>query len=497
MKQHVGILITVLVGAFSNINCGGTDATKGDKGDQGLQGEKGDKGDQGDRGEKGDFGGPPGPPGSKGDKGDPGVTPSIQAITPFKVFLARKVQVTLSAEGTNWATSPTVNFGDKVVVDKVTVVSPTALVVDLTIGKDASLGARDVTASNGATTLTYKGGFFVEPPLSVVNVDGDATQGSVFFLDLYTKDTTTPFLRSISFSPIADITINQQSMVGGSFMRSRFIVDVFASTGSKNITLTQGTGANQVEFSDPNAFSIAARTATALTDGTPATGTLSKPFESKLFSFTPTSASSIVRFEAKSTAGIPTLYLLPSSGKFVDLLGMLGGGGGPISSDSPSSLLYISDAAKSPFYAVYFDESGRVNEYKVTASQIAATVATPLSTATNKANAQDVGSLPFVLQGAKLTSSATQQWLKFNVGPGDRGKRLYIRTSAGDLKTDTTLTLDFPGSSVSSIDTSPGHESWVSSRSGLSNVGDYYVQISAGSQYNTAHQDYQAMILIE
>ena len=92
--------------------------------------------------------GQPGPQGLKGDKGDPGLkgdpgesNPSVSGVSPTSVFLARTIDVTISGNSTAWTDKVTIDFGDKIDVNKVVVASETALVANITVAKDAALGS--------------------------------------------------------------------------------------------------------------------------------------------------------------------------------------------------------------------------------------------------------------------------------------------------------------------------------------------------------------------
>ena len=107
--------------------------------------------------------------GPAGKEGPPGTgTPSVSAVTPPSAFLSRTVDLTIAGSGTSWSSATTVAFADPgVMVNKVTVASPTGLLVNVTIGANATVGATDVTVTDGATKDVYAGAFQIEAPLQV------------------------------------------------------------------------------------------------------------------------------------------------------------------------------------------------------------------------------------------------------------------------------------------------------------------------------------------
>src|SRR5580704_6372405 len=92
-------------------------------GAQGPTGQQGPAGMNGSDGTNGEAG----PPGS----GAP-ATPSVSGITPPQSYLSRTTELTISGYGTNWSSATTVDFGGTdIAVNKITVASPTALVVSI------------------------------------------------------------------------------------------------------------------------------------------------------------------------------------------------------------------------------------------------------------------------------------------------------------------------------------------------------------------------------
>ena len=76
---------------------------------------------------------------------NPTPPPSVGAVTPSSVFLARSSQITIDGAFTTWNSGATVDLGAGVTVGSETLANEQSLVVDLTVSPTASPGPRDVT----------------------------------------------------------------------------------------------------------------------------------------------------------------------------------------------------------------------------------------------------------------------------------------------------------------------------------------------------------------
>ena len=155
----------------------------------------GSSGSQGAQGEPGEAGAPgaPGEAGAPGAGFDGAIPQSISSVTPDRAFLARTMDVTISGYGTNWSSTTKVDFADAgIKVNKITVASPTGLVVNITTDKTAKVALHDVKVTDGANVATYKGAFNVTSPLSL-SWQGNLAQGGNVIGTVKTLDPTTPF----------------------------------------------------------------------------------------------------------------------------------------------------------------------------------------------------------------------------------------------------------------------------------------------------------------
>lgn len=445
-----------------------------------------------------------GAPGPKGDPGPAGTgvagDPSVSAVVPNKAFLARTVDVTISGFGTKWDEATKVDFGPGVTVDKVTVASPTALVASITIDKAANAGTRDVTVDAGGAKVIYKGAFRVDSPLSLV-LKGQVAQGSIVIGTAQGKDLSTPFdttsqggglfgppeFTGVKVSDIGGATplVSNVSLYSVDFS---FTVDVTAAPGVKPFSLVSGAeGAPKVDFPYPEGIDIKPRQPTVLTAGTPVQGSIAKPFDSVLYQITPSAGLNLVELRTQTSTpnARPSLVVLPKSGKFSDLV-----------SNGASNLL-VSTAAD-PYFVILWDGTGTAG-YQATVGAVV-TPATGAAEAANNdtcATGQVATSLPFVLQGATLSSDTDEDWIRVTIGAGDANKKLRIRTLGGDPKTDTVVQLFQSDGTTSVAGPSNDQDYHENLLSPALAAGTYCVKISASPSFVATANAYQAVLRLE
>lgn len=380
--------------------------------------------------------GDPGPVGPKGDEG-PSSDPSINAVVPNKVFLARMVDVTVSGFNTNWTEATKIDFGEGIIVVKQTIASPTAIVATIEVGPDAALGARDVNVTDADGTRTYKGAFKIESPLEL-NLMGTVAQGSIIVTKARQLDLSTPFDTTSTgdgfFEPFVYTNLSTAGSMGiNSTVEAvdlysadlLVLVDVDAPAGPGDLTLHSGPLGDTLASPAPGAINIEARTAEAIPEGGSIKGNIDKPLGTLLYSFTP-SGPGLYKITASATSAdaIPNLAVLPKSGKFAEALDVSG---------APSILATNTD----PFYFVYWDNSGTSNYIATVKS--AKVVTADVDPNNTCAMAQPAGALPANIKNLFLSSIDDVDWVSFDVMAGDEGKVVRAKTIAGDAKTDTIL----------------------------------------------------------
>jgi len=419
--RHVGIAF-LLAAALALAGC---------KGDRGLTGDTGPEGPTGATGATGVTGAT----GATGPTGTFEGGSSINGVFPASVFTGRDHSVTISGFNTLWASTDTslqVQFCGGVTVDaqNIVVASPTSLVVPITVAATASLGACDVSVTTSAGTLTYSGGFMLESPIAVTGYMGDLVQGSVAFVYVQNLDFANPFEATqddagdypfIAFDAMPGVYA-AASDVQPYTMLVQLLIDVTAPAANKTLAISSGVTGFEVPFNLPAAFPIAGRSPTTLLANTPATGTVSAAFESKLFVYTPPAGDHQVTFRASAAdpLALPGFILLPSSGSFADAVTF---------TDS----LHFWTAGTDPFYLVYLDSSG----YDSYDFEVAVDAE---SESDNDACATAVSlSVPSITNDLAFTSNSDVDWFTVQTGANDAGKVLWVWTTPGDADTDTIV----------------------------------------------------------
>lgn len=214
--------------------------------------------------------------------GGDGTDPTVSGVFPSSAFMGRQMRVEISGDATEW-TAPTVSFGDGVTVGAVTVASPTALFVDVTVAPDAAPGLRTITVTDG-DALTLNSAFDISSPIAV-KLTGTIAQGSVAIIDIKNKDVANPFdtttIGDGFFTPIQFVGIEPAGPAGVNFgindvqafsMSALVYMDVDAAPGA--FSFKSGlTAEEQISFTGAT-IDVAPRSATPITAGTPAMGSV-------------------------------------------------------------------------------------------------------------------------------------------------------------------------------------------------------------------------------
>lgn len=442
--------------------------------------------------------GPAGPAGPAG----PGGNPSVNAVVPSSAFLGGSESVTISGFATSWTDAAKLDFGTGVTVDSMQVASPTAIVAHLSVAFDATPGARDVTVTDGGSTLTYKGAFSIDPP-TALDVQGTLAQGSVVMAKITDLDFTRPFDATTAgdglFTPITypNLEISTEPGVGSQLQSAQafsistlLLIDLDQPAGKTKLDVLSGpVGGTRQSFPNPTALDVAARTPQALALGQDTTVNLKDPYASEIYSVTPP-ASGLNVLEltttTTNTSANPQALLLPASGHFGEMLGM-----------GQDVFLVSSSAAK--LNAVVWDNSG-TSGYAATlrADATAATGANEAEPNDTPAQAQSATSLPFVLTNASLSSGTDEDWIVLNATAGDVGKSVRVVTVPGDPQTDTLVEV-FASDGTTSMggpsDDANYHENWLSTP--IASAGKIYVEISASPFFSPSQTKYQAIVRLE
>jgi Bacterial pre-peptidase C-terminal domain/Quinohemoprotein amine dehydrogenase, alpha subunit domain III len=437
--------------------------------------------------------------GPAGKEGPPGTgSPSVSAVTPSSAFLSRTVDLTIAGSGTSWDSSTTVAFAEAgVTVNKVTVASPTGLVVNITIGGTATVGPTDVTVSDGSSKEVYAGAFQIEAPL-VVTVDPPAgvPQGGLANLHVVMLDLTTPFDPNTTTVTLgsSDLLMSEPEPTDYAFDLT-VEADVLAATG----TFDMDVQSDSVDSPAAQSFKIAARQPMTLASTTTATGMISTELDTSLFQYTPASAAQrFVQFTVGSMAGQVSGSVIPKSGKYADAIASnfaIRQGQGTTSTDAlyvvvgDSDGLFGAGPTPADFELVPFDA------LCTAVAQETQTASTNIQTA---ATAQAVTTLPALVNGTlgfgNVDPTMATDFYSFTVPAG--ATKIHVATG-GDPLDDTVLQIfDGTMTSVATSDDLDYQEDLVFP---VQSTGTYYVSVSASNSgaFSAADNTYQLFIATE
>ncbi len=447
--------------------------------------------------------------GTNGEAGPPGsgaANPSVSGITPPQSFLARTTELTISGYGTNWtsASAPTVDFGGTdIAVNKITVASPTALVVSISTSKSATLGPRDVKVTDGTSTETYKGAFQVLSPLAVTFQGNVAQGGNVFanikVLDLSTPLDTTTDATTGAFTNLAVTApkgVTPFVTAAGDYTATvELQIDVDAMTGMGTLDLVSGpAGATtNVDSPAPEALNVAATTPTALVAGTAATGTIAAAFDTNVYSFTPSSAAQTILdfgITTTSTTATPALYLLTDT-KWASFAT------GAVAQTGGGTFSFVTTQT-TPLYGITWDQSGATGPFTLAGvvSTPAASTAAATATDATEATAIPATAFPFVLTSGDLShGSGAGDWVKVKMPAGKTSLRVQ---ATGDTQTDTVVAVTTDGSTTAGTTTDNTETGTIvdATFTGLTAGATYYVTFTEGlsGQFGGSPTDYTGIL---
>ncbi|MDC0749062.1 hypothetical protein [Polyangium mundeleinium] len=437
--------------------------------------------------------GPQGPAGQPGEEG-PSADPSISAVTPGKVFISRRADITISGFNTTWTDAASLDFGPGVTVVDKKIASPTAIVATIEIDASAAIGPRDVNVSEGESKVTYAGAFSLDAPLEVSFL-GTQAQGSILIASAKQRDLSTPFDLTTTgdgfFEPLVytNLAVSSAGGVFGDVADAQLyaaeltvFTDVTAAAGPADVTIASGLPGEEILSPAPGSLQIAARQPTALTPGMNLNGTIDQPFATVLYQYTPTGPGKIIAVEAlaDSPDASPGFAVLPASGKFTDLITF---------EEAPTV-----EVGADPIYFIYWDNTGTSGYgFDLSITEIVPAEVEPNNTC---GEAQAVASLPASLDAFKMADKDDQDWLVIDAVEADVGKVIHVVTSAGEAQTDTVV--EVVGSdcttSLGVSEDSNYHEDFTSDP--IPAPGKYYIKVT-NSTYGYSGALYNLEITLE
>ena len=166
-------------------------------------------------------------------------SPVLTSIAPTSGARFQTLDVVLN--GSNFMSNlTTVSLGNDINVNSVTVTSLTQLTASLTIGPNATLGARDVTVTNpppdgGSSTLT--GAFtVVNPQPQLTNVAPSLGSIGQTLQVVLTGNNFLSGVSSVNFGN--DITINSTTVNSSGQITADITIGLNAATGARNVSVT-------------------------------------------------------------------------------------------------------------------------------------------------------------------------------------------------------------------------------------------------------------------
>jgi hypothetical protein len=419
-------------------------------------------------------------------------------VFPSQGFAGRALRVEISGDATNWTSSTTVSMGSGITVGTISVASPTDLFADITIAPTATLGMTDVTVTDGKSTFTLSQAFEIVAPVELV-VQGSTGQGGLPFFSLVNHDADNPFDRTTDANGNY-VNVMVAGPTGTAFTISavtdlsvtgRAYIDTTAIAGA--VTVTQGTGSAAIT-DGVGQFAVTARSPTALTNGTAATGMITNIGDSQLYSLTGTAAS----LALVTTVTTTDESAQPEGAMFPD--GTWAHAAGLHSLMTGSSIdVVIADSAQYGGYS--FMVTGTT---ETVTSADAGTVGSHASNAT----ALVPGGIPFEQTGGMITTSTYVQEIKLVIDSAHNNQTVELTTDMGsDRLTGTAVDIvDASGKSyLSQYEATPGtgpvdaNDCSLFSCTGYGNdvisdalpTGTYFIKIEASPTYWTsADQSY-------
>ncbi len=449
--------------------------------------------------------------------GGDSTTPTASGVFPANGFAGRTVRVEISGDATNWTDGATVDFGTGITASNVTVASPTDIFADIAIDPAATAGLSDVTVTSGGT-FTLKQAFEVDAPIDIAT-SGTVAQGSLPILTITNHDSQNPFDSTSGTDPNTGNTIFPNINITGpagvtfvvnsvtDFSISVFCeIDVDASAGGV-VTVTSGAPTG-TQVSSQSSLTIMARTATQLTSGTAATGTIEAANNTYLYKISAAANPSEIDFAVPAPSdpnALLTVYVLGSSGHWADFVttNLEQTFFGDIALQSFGLL----DTTGGDYYAVVLDagaDSGY--SYSLTGHTAAFTdvAEAGADAGSTVGTAQAVAEVPGLVTPATIGTSDAGDWYKFTTGV----QGMYVHAvTFGDNGTDTALEIDDGATCAAAnaltfdVNGDPGAQDNVAGPEdavGGSLTGTTFcVKVTQGGQYSSANTDYKLAVWLE
>ena len=407
---------------------------------------------------------------------------SANAVIPADGFAGRTLRVQISGDNTTWDGSSTVSFGDGITVGTVTAASPTDLIAEITIAPTAAIGLRDVKVTAGGVDSTLTQAFEITSPVTTT-FTGTIANGSIALFTLTNHDFDNPFDTTSTgdgfFTPLVFTNLEVAGPAGATLNVSNvapysasgtILLDVDAVTGA--LSVKSGPSGGTIVTSPAESVTVAHRDATPLTAGTSVNATVAKALDSQLYSFgVKATTSTVVAIGATTTNAnaTPTVFLLPSSGKWAD----------EVTSGANVAQVVSADTN---FYAVTLDTAGVQGfQYTVAPASVALTNTLNEVEPNNSALTAQTATIPTSFTtaagAATLSDDNDQDWIKVTV---PAGKKLHVISYGGDDMTDNLIDI-YKADGTTLVIESDDSGYLDSVTTGALTAGTYLVKVSVSS----------------
>lgn len=346
------------------------------------------------------------------------------------MYLGHESTLTLSGDNTAFDDEIDLSL-ENAVVHETTVASRTAIVARVTPDASGPTGFVDVTIDGPDGELVLIDAIEVLPSLELQRTQGTVATLSEFVVDVVAPDVRFPFDPDALVLEAEGSSGIHYDLVSATPYAARFRVfaDADATAGSGSLVVTSGDGTAAVTYRAPGALDLEPRGPTALdVAAMPTAVDGPAPFESHLYSIgSPTEPIEVKLDLILTSPGVDAkLIVLSPSGSWEEVVGF-GSSVSFVAFGDPVVVL-VADAGSSEPYSY----------------DLVSTV-TPAPNVESESNdtcgqCDIVETFPTTLLGT-LDGDGAQDWYRIDVGAADSGKSLRARTTAGEIDTDTELTL--------------------------------------------------------
>ena len=311
----------------------GLQEPRGTQGHRELPEHKGAAGATGTAGATGATGsaGATGATGASPDAGAGSGPVAFSLIEPRVGLTGRELDVTVSVDEGGLNASAAIDFGDpKVAVSAVTLVSPTTLYAHLTIDAAATLGAHDVTITDGALSVKGTAAFNVSPPITVTLTAGSAQQGSVFSADIHSLDTANFFdANAANFTVTGSDGLASlgNSNITPNDLSALILVPPASFVSNAQFTVQNDPSSSLSWVSAPDAVAVTAQSPTALTLPYTKTGATLAAAGDSVYESASSPGIGILNYTIDVTDAnspfLPEGVVFPESGQLSDIVAVL------------------------------------------------------------------------------------------------------------------------------------------------------------------------------